>query len=144
MPSSLLTLKGGRFWMHNAVAEVLLQELLNVMHAQQLQKGATAKVVTAISAALQAGWVDGIVMSDLDDYIADKTLEAPFRSALSEACRQLLADAATRRVVSRGDLCASAEFLRAELAMLDRLLTAPDSMPEPPVIYRQGAGWGTA
>lgn len=136
MGTSVLHFKGRGIWLHHAVAEVWLAELIGLMAAERGAAGSLATLLVEMEQALKHNWVTGVLVSGFDEHVQDEDAFAALAPLLHSTKTALLAlPADERRVVTRLGRPVHVEFLRAELRMIEDLFFHPERVAAPPACF---------
>lgn len=143
MGTSILRFQGRGVWLHNAVAEVWVAELLRQMEPERSESGPLKSLLLEAEEALQHNWLTGVLIDSFDRLVQEGAAMAAFvryLNAANSALRALPAD--SRGVVTRFGRPVAAAFMLPELEMIEAIfLLQPERVPDPPVCFGLGRGW---
>lgn len=129
-------------WLHNAVAEVWIAELIRKMEPERQGSGPLKSLLLEAEAALSHNWLTGVLIDSFERHLQDDTSMARFVLYLMDTQAALLASPADERgVVDCSGRPVSRTFLIPELEMIETLFLHPERVPSPPQRFSTGRGW---
>jgi hypothetical protein len=144
MGTSLMRFCSKAFWVRNAIAEVWFYSFVQTAQAEPVMPTWLQKMVDDIVPALDAAWIDGVVMSAFDDHLTSPERLEVFLPLMMKTNAALLSKASTSRVVSVGKFDAASEFLIPEIQMIETLFLRPEDISEPWKTFTVPHGWRVA
>lgn len=142
MSSMILKYQGRGAWIHGAVAEIWVAELISALGAVRSEQSSLSDLLVDIESALESNWLVGVLIGGFDEHLKTAELHLRFLGHLAAANHELMRlPVNDRGVVCRLDRVVSIDFLMPELQMIDDLFRHPERVPEPPAAFSLDKGW---
>jgi hypothetical protein len=142
MSSVILKFQQRGAWIHGAVAEIWVAELICALEAIRCEKSSLSDLLVDLESALESNWLVGVLIGGFDEHLKTAELRSRFLDYLATAHHELMRlPANDRGVVCRLDRVVSIDFLMPELQMIDDLFRHPERVPEPPAAFSLDKGW---